>query len=402
MKFKINLTGSTEKWGAVDKASELTLLLFLFFASLWDFYLKGQGVRLFDLLLIVSLLFVLFIPLAQFRAFHVFYPREIQRITPVVAIVLISIPAAFFSDELAVRSAIGILFCLVVFTYFFGIKLNPTLICKCLDTLVVVHVFFLLFQFFVYTFQGSLINPFSFLDLEIRVFGSIFRPAGLFREPAHFAFQVFSMLAIRTRYGYGVDRTFFVGAIGIVVSKSLWGVAALSVLFILMFWRRKSTWVISSILICICWVYWTEIYSELQLTFLEERLKNIQFDGSAESRYSALLVEPGLILTDSIFWFGRGPNIENYVYFGGNGLGYMLSTWGLLGSICIFLLFTRGQPLSGKVFTFLIIGLALTATPLWTQLYWWIWIALLIGPNSFKHSSTMTPRRFNEFDHQPE
>lgn len=360
----------------------LLIMSLIFLTSLWDFYHPLLEIRIFDFAVFALLLFIAISSFIQNKTYLNFAFTDTPNLLLICIIILLYGLFSIFVSADNMKSVFGIILCLVTFVFFYNVAIDDRTIVKCMNILLITNISFLLFQYLTFILTRQVFNPFDFLGIDVRLTGgNIFRPAGLFREPASFALMIFTFIIIRLQIRPKFDFLNSMGCLAILLSISLWG--TITVLLLIMFWHWRSI-ILHTILGLIgifSIIYWRFILDLGEDFFLINRLLNLQDDGSANERYGG---KPDIIY-DPIFWFGQGPNNENYQYFGGNGLGYIIATWGLIFSIVIFLLLIqRAPPNKNKSIAIFGLGLALTASTIWTMAYWWLWIALLFRPTTTK------------------
>ncbi|MBO6505385.1 MAG: hypothetical protein JJ850_09295 [Kordiimonadaceae bacterium] len=360
-----------------EKRGQAWLLVLLLCLSLWDFYSPRIGLRVFDM---ASIALITLLVTWGGRSKSVIGPKSLRDPIPIIGLVALLITyniAGIFLAPGGERSSLGIYLGLVTFIYFRSIYVPSNQIVACINFLIAVHCSALVVQYLLFTFGGQLINPFAFLNMDVRLLSSVFRPAGLFREPAHFAFQIFSLLALRMLHYKVVDFYFWLSFLSVALSKSLWGITAVLLLLVLKWWRKPQGVLTALVAFGLLYVYWPQLIEQQQISFLYSRVENIEFDGSAESRYLALIGQGLGILSEPLFWFGRGPHPLNSSIFGGNGFGFLFASWGVFGGLIAYLLMTRYLQFRERIFTTILLAFSLSATSMWTNLYWWFWLAMM-------------------------
>ena len=359
-------------------ASSIILSLLLI-ANLWDFYHPLLRIRIFDFLLFGTVIFMCLVTFLQKKPTVEFDSRGRPHILAVSILIVASCLVALFTDAENYRSAIGIILSLSIFLFFYKVVIDEQYIFRSMNILLVINIAFLLFQYLIFVTSGQVFNPFEFLGIDVRLTGgNVFRPAGLFREPASFALMIFSFIVLKLRVRPKLDLISWTGIGAIFLSLSLWGALASVLLIVFLYWRSAVLHVLMGLSAFLVVIFWDVIVRLSESVFLLNRLLNIQEDGSAVERYGI----GDNILRDPVFWFGHGPSTDNYQYFGGNGLGYMLATWGVIGGALIFALLVPGIPKGKRSISIFGAGLGMAASAIWTQAYWWVWMALLFKPRS--------------------
>ena len=350
----------------------------LFASSLWDFYYIGAGIRVFDAVLLATFPLIL---LHQALGQQKYIPQEGHLggvLVPLIVLVLINILYTAFHNADNIKAVIGVLLSLVMFASILVTRLDKAQLGTALSALIAFHSCVLLLQYIFYKVGGQVINPFSMLGLDVRVLSSVFRPAGLFREPASFAFQIFTFLSLKYLLSQKFDGVCWFGFACASLSFSLWGYVALTTLLLFIYWKEKIAWVFVMSATGLAVYFWEPIQHKVTASILTRRIQTLGEDGSVGTRYIGFLEDGHSIITDAVFWFGQGPSTSSYDYFGANGIGYMVSTWGVLISLFWAAgLVVKIQP-GRRVFVILVVGLAATAAPMWTKFYWWVWLALVL------------------------
>lgn len=363
---------------AEDRQHNILIYLILILSVLWDFYHPVLKIRPFDMLLFGVIVLACFVILIQKVPHYGFDDSGSPNLFIVSCIIIASCLTAIYISGENYRSIIGIIMAFLCFLFFYKLKIEDRSIERAMNILLVINFAFILFQYATFQITRQVFNPFEFLGIDVRLTGgNIFRPAGLFREPASFALMIFSFIIIKIRIKSKMDFICWLGILAIFLSLSLWGAVAATCLIIFLYWRSPILQFFSIVAASLIVVYWNSILKLSETLFLLNRIVNIEDDGSANERYAG---NEGA-LADPVFWFGHGPNIDNYQYFGGNGLGYLLATWGLLGGTIILLLLAQNVPRNKLSISIFGVTLALLASTIWTQFYWWVWLALLFKPD---------------------
>lgn len=353
---------------------ELLALVAFFCFILWDAYIPAGGIRPLDLLGSV----VLSVGLCSREVRH-HASSAVRYAIPILCLgVVCAAMGGVLGDTANTRAGIGICAGAMVFVLFTFWPISAAGLLRVVTTALVVNLLAFWLQFAWYRATGTVLNFYAFLGAQPRVLGSIFRAAGLYLEPASFALMSFSLLALRVYVSDRFGLIFWVTIGSMCASLSLWGILSAAILAALYVIRRSN-----GVVLVVCAAVATVAaavalqYSDLwRQLWLIHRLSNIAADPSANIRYAGLLHFRSSDLWKSAFWFGGGVRI-NYEGFGANGLSYLLTSVGLLGSlalgVCVGL---RARP-GWRLYAVVVFAVLLTAAYLWTFMYWWSLLALL-------------------------
>ena len=207
---------------------------------------------------------------------------------------------------------------------------------------------------------------------------TIFRPAGLFEEPAAYCLTSFMLIILKLRLVPKIDFFIIMSFITMFLSLSLWGIISVTAILIFLYRNKFSLWFSIFLLITLTGTIAALLGITGEEFAITRRLLTIGEDGSRQQRFGELANIPFLLTTDPILWFGNGPNSKNYIYLGANALGYMLATWGIAGSLLFFGLYLADVKKENLMITVFGILLGLTAGVIWTVFFWWAWLALMI------------------------
>jgi hypothetical protein len=265
---------------------------------------------------------------------------------------------------------------LAMFAIVAGVPPNHRVLSATVHALIVIHCSAQLLQVAVYYISGQVVNFHAFLGLEPRLLTSIFRPAGLYLEPAVFSLAMMLLLGIRVRLRLPFDRYECLALICVLISLSLWGVGAV-VIYLLLF--RRAVLAAASVAIAGVAILWADQANLLighVVRFFLARVTSLSTDGSAQGRYGGL----DLLFDDParhwVVWFGRGIN-NDYEQLGSAAFIFLLNSFGIIGSLALGLciVFLSRQI---RISLLLLIGLILTAAPIFTNVAWLSAIALMI------------------------
>jgi len=360
------------------------ITLFLF--TLWDFYFGeyAQGYRLFEI--------YGFIFLIIYEAFVFFNLKKISlsKIFRQNSTYLYIFALVFFIGGLHgiandwnnfFKPCLGICIGLLTFLFFYLREFKINILIFYLSALIYIHVFLLIIQCIVFYAHNYLINFHELIGVDPRVFGEIFRPSGLFQEPAHFALFTFMLFSLRYQIIRKFDLVGYIALFGMLLSFSFFSYLTV-IIYVAFIFRKNIKLVLLFALFLFILVSTPNIINIEGLSYILDRVNNFSNDNSFVARYSGL--ENILVLTNNFPYSIVGVGLTNdYLILGSSGLAFILNAIGLLGfSILIWDLWRlakKGNRLNFIVIFFLI----MLATPLWTSLFFWAWIGLMLNPRCY-------------------
>jgi hypothetical protein len=202
--------------------------------------------------------------------------------------------------------------------------LNPKIekLIKSIDFYLKINILFLFFQLFYYYSFGDLLNPFEKLGLglEPRALGQIFRPTGLFLEPATYSLTMMMVLSLRQKVILKFDFLAALTLFSILMTFSFWGIVAVG------FYLFIKTNILSKIKLLTLFLVSLFLIALTMPGFLDMdvfnwltlRLENISHDNSLVDRYKFLFLDGGS-LSVLHFLFGHGFS-NNFSMLGSSGL----------------------------------------------------------------------------------
>ena len=344
--------------------------------SLWDFYI-GE-LRVFDFLglaLAVAGAAALLVIRGAVR-----FNRSTILVTSLLFLLILVysvIGIAQHPDNLkpAVGMVLGVSALMIVTT----LPLGAHAVDDCIRYLAYAHVTAFFLQLFYYYAAGDVLNYHAFLGLEPRLVSIVFRPAGLFLEPAIYCFFACSLFLLRRQRAVPLTMLDALLLTSMVLSLSLWGVSIAYLLFAL-FWPRRA--LVTTLVVGVVLLGSLEILDYVHLPvylLFKSRLSDLASDASAQGRFGGTLSLLGSALTDPSVVFGNGIN-NFFEEHGSNGFAFIVNSMGLIGSLLLVsLCLLLASPRQWVVF---LLGMAivLTAAPLWKTLYFWTWMGLMLKP----------------------
>jgi hypothetical protein len=345
-------------------------------STLRDFY--WATVRPMDFVAVVLLVAAVIVsqgPIGEFRR-----PRDLAVFVPLSllgGIILVYGIIGIFVDSQNAKPIAGIvLSVLAMFAIVAGVPPNDRVLSVTVRTLIVIHCGAQLLQAAVYYVSGEVLNFHFFVGQEPRVLSSIFRPAGLFLEPAMFSLAMIMMLGIRVRLREPFDWYEALALVCVLISLSLWGVGTV-VIYLLLFRRALLSAIIAAIAgTALLFADQADLLVGRIVRFFFSRITNLSTDVSAQTRYGRIDVLFDDPARHWAVWFGRGIN-NDYEQLGSAGFSFLLNSFGIVGSlglaICIVFLSRRI-----RISLLLLIGLLLTAAPIFTNVACLSAIALMV------------------------
>ena len=353
----------------------LGTLLFIF--GFWDVYITSIGLRPLDIIGLILILF--YVLLMWHKTLITLKLRDMFVLSIIGFILLLYLALGLHSNPLDFKLSIGLLLGFFVFWFTYSISFEPVYIYRYVSIFCLINVLFFFLQYTTYNLFEILLTPYSFIGLEPRAFSSIFRPTGLYLEPASYCHTIFMLILIRYFYRQQHDLLAIMSLLSMLLSLSLWGIIT-SIIFVLLtivnsnFTIKKLIFIFGALLTFFIYFYPAYTLSDNYADFFQNRMDNLSSDASFLSRFGN--VQTALIDTSYLeIIFGRGFTNENVIY-GSNGFLFIEIAFGIFGTILISLFFAL---LSKFKFTFLkviMFFIALTAAPMWNTFFWWFWLAL--------------------------
>jgi len=356
--------------------SALNFISMLLMFLMSDVYYPGLG-RVFDYMAIILLIVVLFLWLG----------RLINKIDYVnfVLIFLLLGPWIFFglfvNDGFLAVSAISIGILIVL-------PINRAIVHSLprgaievqIKMIVLISSILLLIQSLAYYAGGY------FLDLT-RFFGAIesrslneelnyFRPAGMFQEPNMYCTVMFCLLSACSHFQKRSLRIELIGIVGILFTQSLWGFGAAVVLVYLLYGTKSLIWLL--ILFCVMGGL-VIAFSGLTVQDIADasitinRIIHIDNDPSRQARFGSF-DNLGL---DAFIFFGHGVDTEKFQSIAANGFAFIVYSFGLIGMLVFGLILSAIVRVGSR--TLIAVGFLLTTFPLFSYMFFWCWLAIMIA-----------------------
>ncbi len=238
------------------------------------------------------------------------------------------------------------------------------------------HMFFFIVQFFLYHVYSQVVNFHHWTDIEPRLLSSIFRPAGLFYEPAIFCLNIFMLLMLLPMPKSKFLLFESLAILTLVLSMSLLGFI-FATMAVIRFFRNKRTFLFLYLVMAslVGYLFVDDVY----LNSILYRVLNLESDGSAHSRYSGLLsILSPPNFTKILFGMGFGHDYEE---FGGSGIGASVSYVGIIGALYLTYNFLKNRV---ERFTrFLALMAIAMSAPIFSYAIFPFWIANFCNSHHF-------------------
>ena len=272
-----------------------------------------------------------------------------------------------------VKSAFGIFIalCTIIAFSIYEVRVSGRVI----RILIWINIGFFLVQMIVFYAAGELIDYHWFTDVEERLESTIFRPAGLYYEPATYCLAMFMLSALLDPRDSKFNVTELAVAATMVLSLSLWGFVGALVLVgrIAPFKPRIAVAAVFVVAVAVYAFANAQNLDALDVSeFVFDRLSNLEFDNSAVDRYSNLFRLFQEADTTLIFGTGFGGNQDVY---GGSTLGRLLTETGVLGFVGLMMMLVR-QSVRPIDFIVCLVPVLLAAA-LVTYGFFGLWLSLM-------------------------
>jgi hypothetical protein len=355
----------------------LCVAVSLLFLTLFDYYIVG--IRIMDFVALLMLILSLYILILR-KSVVYSDERDIRKLLPMFLLISIYVIFGIASDTENVKACLGLMLGVTAFGFFYIVPLSSSNLYRYLGIGLYIHTSLMLFQFIYYYTTGTIFNFHAILNIEPRLLSTIFRPAGLFQEPAVYCLSCFLILTLRQRIRPGhMEASDWYTALTLPITFSFWGIGAL--LVYLSFVRLHYMIILlTAVLAVFSYVMTTTNLDENSFFKLgQTRIFNAEADGSVQDRYGGvknLLENP---LGSTPLWFGRGANTD-FIDVGGNAFSFMLNSFGIIGSLMFFFIYFTLNQKAGLHRNLFFVLFTLTAAPIWTGMAYWVWLSLMAKP----------------------
>jgi hypothetical protein len=296
----------------------------------------------------------------------------------------------------------------VVFVFFFfnrrNFSIEPTSIDQILEITILINALILIVQIWTFYQFGSFLD-FSAMVGSLQSRGlnegaNFFRSSGLFQEPNAYCTAMFCLLSLRIVNFKSRSYVNYFGWASMLLTQSLWGFGAALVLLWLMVGTKRFMLLLVPIGIS-AYIYFSSLTTSSVTSFEDSvtmrRLLNINEDVSRKARYGSL----ENIVVDEFLLFGHGIDTSNFQTIAANALAFLLYGLGIAG---ITLLVVWGRVIQKIPFKHaLCIVFLFTTFPLFTYMYFWAWLGLLLAFKDVKkvaHFTSTTERDGHSYQTQ--
>ena len=347
------------------------LFVIFLFSSLFDWYNVKYGVRVFDLLAFIVVIFY-FLAMSEFKIRNLNY--QILFLLPgvLMGVVYAKVHHVFF-----------FLFSFyVLFNLYMNFSFDKRKLIKQIKIIIYIHVIVFMAQYIAFYTSGYVLLDYreAFGMRPLRIWNhtiDFFRAAGLYEEPNSYAVSLYMLSILYYILHRKIDYILVAACVTIFLSESLWGFGAVVIILgvVLIDKGVKLTYITLSFLSIIALLI---LDSELHFLFSPttyRRFSIILTDGSFIARYGIDYQGTSML---SLF-FGHGIGADGYFKsFGGNGYSAVIYYFGLVGALGFCLVFYRA---AGNFIYFMAILFILSTTPMIFYFMFWIWLALIYRYN---------------------
>ncbi len=345
--------------------------LLLFFFGFWDVYDASVGLRPLDFLGFgLLLLGLFFVPKFQ-------VPRnDLVFLTALWLWLIVYSYIGILDDPSSIKLAFGMMAGMAVFQLTYVAKIDFDAFSIFVNIFLVANMLWFFAQFIYYYLSGEVLPPF-FLDvLEPRALSSIFRPTGLYLEPASYSFTMLLFLVIRFMIMPRIDFIFALVVFTVLLSFSLWGMVAWALVMLIMLIGYKNHNIILWPVVILL-IFYSGLLADEFVALLDRRLSDLSNDGSAITRYGNLLKIKDLNISITEI-FGNGFS-HLHGAFAYNSAYFMVYGVGLFGLGVFFLCISHLKNSHMSLRKYALLFVFMTAAPMWNTFVWWFWLALFIS-----------------------
>jgi hypothetical protein len=350
--------------------------------SFWDFFI-GE-IRIFDFIgLLLFLLVLASVAIAHIGNAPRFERRTLLTIAVLFFLVFVFSLIGIQSNPDNLKPSVGMLFGVLILTLGRCLVLEDHLLDRSIAIVAWIHVSAFLFQLGVFYSTKQIVNFHAVFGLQPRLISSVFRPAGLFLEPAIYCFFACSLFFLRRQRKRPFTALDALLILSMLLSLSLWGIAIALALF---FVFRTGLALFITVALSIAAYFALDVHNlnlshSFVFRFFEMRLSGLGSDPSTQGRYGGTIDWLFSLLANPTILFGNGIN-NFFEEHGSNGWAFILNSMGLIGTSILFVLLWLLAP-PRRWFLFAVaFAILLTAAPLWKTFYFWCWIALMLRPTA--------------------
>ena len=362
--------------------------ILLFLLTLWDYYLPSYGGRVFDYFALVSIL--ISVVVALYAGQRLVYPKWLL-LAFSLSVVQVVYGALNGNELAAIAFLTGFI---LILPYFFthGFAVGKGVNLKYLDLIIGFHVLIFFVQYFVFHVFLYPIDLHGIVgSIDTRTFNEVtgyFRAAGLFQEPNSYSVTIYALLILKLITSAGkIDFLGLVAWFSLFASESLWGVGGGVVIAILFFNSNLIKYSVVVLLAASFFVFVNapELFNYILDPITVARMLDLDSDPSRHARYGSV---KNIHLNFS-FFFGHGINTSDFQSFvGANGYSFIIYSFGLLWTIG-FLMAIYFNSSAHRLKVVVAVFFAMSTYPLFTHLFWYAWLALILKARGRNNESTL-------------
>ena len=368
------------------KKKEGLYFYIIFFLSLHSYYFENIKLAIFPPLAFLILLY---------KTQHV-QKKYLFFLFSVLLLFSFSTLIGFFNNNYTMHlpTLLGCVMGPIFLISFLNVK-NINEILFAIKKVLQVHLFFFFMQVvFYYLFEQKLDYLYSITGEHSRneafgVITGLFRPSGLFNEPATYSLYIFGFSAILFLNTKNFNLTVFLSFISLLITFSGSGIFFFLIFsFILIYelFSKKGVFIFISAIVL---AFFTMSYSEnIFIKYITSRFSNgIESDGSLAQRYtSAISTFKSSNFTQQFFGYGIGNTPENLDTAVGSGLTAQLLSFGYFFNFLLIFLFSYLLFINKSNNKIILIYLLLLFTTM-TYNNWHYWLFLGLAIISPKYNS---------------
>lgn len=365
------------------------LPFFLFF--LFDNYIPGIGIRPFDF---VGLVLLVFLAILRTHRSGLKLKVPAGSLWFAGGLLLYLLISLMFRSE-QINAHIGIIFGLFVFIYFRSLAGLESAYNRGLERVLQLSVAALFFQFAYYLIAGDVFDFVLFSDGGSRVWygGSILRPSGLFVEPNSYCLATAMIVLLRRQImAEPFDRLSYLAIVSMFMSMSLWGGLTGILLMVYDLFGRGCRVALLSFVSLPVFIIFGYLFAKsldeenpFLVTMLDRGTDLVMsmvmpsssdVEGSYGDRYESLRRLFDSDNLDHRTFFGYGVSTSNFQEYGGaNGISFLIYSFGIFGvTLFAFVIILCAKGRFGPAFA---VFISLSSYPLATYFFWWAWLGLL-------------------------
>jgi hypothetical protein len=267
------------------------------------------------------------------------------------------------------------LFGVLILTLARCLVLEDRLLDRSITIVAWIHVLAFFFQLGVFYSTKQIVNFHAVFGLQPRLISSVFRPAGLFLEPAIYCFFACSLFFLRRQRNRPFVALDALLILSMLLSLSLWGIAVGIALFFI-FRIRLALFITTALSIAAFFALDVHNLSHsLVFQFFKMRLSGLGSAPSTQGRYGGTFDWLFSLLANPTILFGDGIN-NFFEEHGSNGWAFILNSMGLIGTSVLFVLLSLLAP-PRRWFLFAVAYCSNSEVGVWCCLHCWILSASL-------------------------